>query len=74
MRCRFRPPCSCCPCPHCDCFFETGHCCGCEIPPELSDCYSVLLDGPDPDLPADSISKTVKLAIQYALGGKNEET
>jgi len=30
MACKFRKPCNCCPCGHCDCFFDAdGECCGC---------------------------------------------
>lgn len=28
-RCMFRKPCNCCPCGHCDCYFEGGVCHGC---------------------------------------------
>jgi hypothetical protein len=29
MSCKYRKPCNCCPCGHCDCFFSGGECCGC---------------------------------------------
>lgn len=29
MRCRYRKPCECCHCGHCDCFFDGAECCGC---------------------------------------------
>lgn len=38
--CKYRRPCNCCPCGHCDCFFEGTECCGCGEQRELPDVHT----------------------------------
>lgn len=45
MSCNYRLPCQCCPCGHCDCFFDHGDCCGCGEAHPIGERALALMDG-----------------------------